>query len=72
MFCAYTQNEKVASGLIYGYRYAYEHQSTTWETMKLLFSYLTEYGIIYKHPKDFSLRKDMYIALLDKKFSKHF
>ena len=37
--------------------------------LKLLFSYFAEYGILYKHPKDFSLGKGTYIVLLDKKFS---
>ena len=60
---------KVASGLTDGQRYAYEYQSTTWKTMlRLLFSYFTKYGILYKHPKDFSLRKGTFITLLDKKF----
>ena len=36
----------------------------------LLFSNFSEYGIFYKHPKDFSLGKGTYIALLDKKNSK--
>ena len=35
--------------------------------LKLLFSNFTEYGILYKHSKDLSLRKLTYIALLDKK-----
>ena len=37
--------------------------------LKLLFSYFAEYGILYKHPKDFSLGRGTYIAVLDKKFS---
>ena len=62
--------KKVASGLTGGHRNAYEYQSTTWETMlKLLFSYFSEYGILYKHPKGFSLGKGTYIALSDKNFS---
>ena len=61
--------KKVASGLTDCHRYAYEYQSTTWETMlNLLFSYFAEYGILYKHPKDYSLVKDTYISFLDKKF----
>ena len=63
--------KKVASGLTDSHRYAYEYQSTTRITMSnLLFSNFSEYGILYKHPKDFFLGKGTYIALLDKKNSK--
>ena len=62
--------KKVSSGLTDDYLYAYQCQSTTWETMlKLLFSYFAEYGILRKHQTDFSLGKGTCIKSLDKKFS---
>ena len=62
--------KKIASGSTDSHRYAYDHQSTTWETMlKLFFSYFAEYRIMYKHPTDFSLGKGTYIVLFHRKFS---
>ena len=61
--------KKVATGLADTYTFAYEYQSTTWDTMlKTLFSYFAEHGIQYKHPNDFKSGKGTYVAILNNKF----
>ena len=59
---------KAASGV--SGPYAYEFQSTSWDTMmKTLFSYFGEHGIQYKHPADFMVVCDTYTAILNHKFT---
>ena len=46
---------KIATGMKKEDRFSREFQSTTWDTMlKTLFSYFGEYGVLYKHPGDFT------------------
>ena len=50
--------------------YAYEFQSTTWDTMlKTLFSYFGEHGVQYKHPTDFMAGRGTYTAVLNHNFA---
>ena len=40
-----------------------------WNHVEVTYLHFAEYGILYKHPKDFSLGKGTYIAILEKKIS---
>ena len=65
------KRNKAVSGLTDTSPFAYEYQSTTWDTMlKTLFSYFGEHGVLYKHPTDFMTGRGTYAAVLDQKFAK--
>ena len=71
MFCEKYKMSKTAAGMKKEDRYSREFQSTTWDTMlKTLFSHFGEYGVLYKHPSDFTNVRGTYTALLDHKFNK--
>ena len=62
---------KIAAGMKKEDAFSQEFQSTSWETMlKTLFLYFGEFGVLYKHPSDFTNVRGAYTALLDYKFNK--
>ena len=70
-FVHHHKMNKAAHGMTGTQAFAFEYQSTSWETMiKSLFSFFSEFGVLYKHPTDFQNGRGTYTAVLDRKFTK--
>ena len=69
-FVKHHKMTKLAAGMKNEDRFSREFQSTSWDTMlKTLFLYFGEFGVLYKHPSDFTNVRGAYTALLDHKFN---
>ena len=61
---------KATSGVAGTDAYAYQYQSTTWDTiLKTLLSYFGEHDVQYKHPTDFMVGRGTYTTVLNHKFA---